>query len=298
MLLEHLRTVFPLERRNAELGLDTVARNAGVEATENEASSRYTGAAEPRHTEANAAHSVPPGLETRSGDSRAAGGHLPHVDVEARRTVDAGEPRGHGRAACLWMGGHDDGYDHGHSTLGGRQAESGGIHVQCEFTGDPLVQSIYWSQFKKNISEGLGQVAVFSGLPDSAHLVPHHQSQEIEGRQTVRPGSSGQRSRTSTYARRSEMQAGGKGGQQLLISWIRPKMPSTVQSGTEDRGAQRLLTSWMRPTSSSAPTVYAAPVTAMQYISPAPEVCAATVPVVENFSPPLAVSYGETEVVP
>ena len=72
MLLEHLRTVFPFERRNAELGLDAVVRNAGGEATENEAPSRYTGAAEPRHTEANAAHSVPPGLETRSGDSRAA----------------------------------------------------------------------------------------------------------------------------------------------------------------------------------------------------------------------------------
>ena len=64
MLLEHLRTVFTLERRNAELGLDAVVRNAGGEATENEASSRYTGAAEPRHTEANAAHSLPPGLET------------------------------------------------------------------------------------------------------------------------------------------------------------------------------------------------------------------------------------------
>ena len=95
VLLEHLRTVFPLERRIAELGLDAVVSNAGGEATENEASSRYTGAAEPRHTEANAAHSVPSGL-ARSGDPRAAGGHLPHVAREARRTVDAGEQRGHG----------------------------------------------------------------------------------------------------------------------------------------------------------------------------------------------------------
>ena len=47
MLLEHLRTVFPLDRRNAELGLDAVVRNAGGEATENDAPSRYTGAAEP-----------------------------------------------------------------------------------------------------------------------------------------------------------------------------------------------------------------------------------------------------------
>ena len=100
MLLEHLRRDCPSERRNAELGLDAVVRNAGGEATENEAPSRYTGAAEPRHTEANAAHSVLPGLETRSGDSRAAGGHLPHVAGEARRTVDAGEQREHG--AFLW----------------------------------------------------------------------------------------------------------------------------------------------------------------------------------------------------
>ena len=48
MLLEHLRTVFPLDRRNAELGLDAGARNAGGEPTENEAPSRRTGAAEPR----------------------------------------------------------------------------------------------------------------------------------------------------------------------------------------------------------------------------------------------------------
>ena len=139
-------------------------------------------------------------------------------------------------------------------------------------------------------------MAVFSGLPDSAHLVPHHQSHEIEGSQReVRPSSSGgQRSRTSAYVRRYVMQAGGKGGQQLLTSWRRP-MPSTAQSGTGDRGGQRLLTSWMRPKSSSAPTVSAAPVTAMEYISPASEVCAAKVLVVEISSPTLAASHAETE---
>ena len=154
MLLEHLRTVFPLER-NAELGLDAVVRNVGGEATENETPSRRTGAAEPRHTEANAAHSVPPGLETRSGDSRAVGGNLPHIAGEARRTVDAGEQRSHGalygkieggtetsgRAARLWMGGHDDGHDHGPSTLRA-QPESGDIHVQCELTGDSLAEHL------------------------------------------------------------------------------------------------------------------------------------------------------------
>ena len=81
----------------------------------------------------------------------------------------------------------------------------------------------------------------------------------------------------------------------MLTSWIRPKMPSIVQSGTGDRGGQKLLTSWMRPKSSSAPTVSAASVTAMEYISPAPEVCAATVLVVENSSPTLAASHAETE---
>ena len=75
------------------------------------------------------------------------------------------------------MGGHDDGSDHGHNTLGGRQAESGGIHVQREFTGDPLAVE----PVQKNISEGLGQVAVFRGLPDSAHLVPHHQVMKSRG---------------------------------------------------------------------------------------------------------------------
>ena len=90
------------------------------------------------------------------------------------------------------------------------------------------------------------------------------------------------------------MQAAGKGRQQLLTSWIRPKMPSIVQSGTGDKGGQRLLTSWMRPKSSSAPTVSSAPVPAMEYTSPAPEVCAATVPVVESISPAPAASFSET----
>ena len=152
-----------------ELGLDAVVRNDGGEATENEAPSRYTGAAEPRHTEENAAHSVPPGLESRSVDSRAARDHFPHVAGEARRTVDAGEQRGHGascgqieggtatsgRAACLWMGGHDDGYDHEPSTLGGRQAESGDIHVECEVTGDSPAEHLLEPVQKKHI-RGIG----------------------------------------------------------------------------------------------------------------------------------------------
>ena len=70
--------MFPLDWRNSELGLDAGAGNARGEATENEAPSRLTGAAEPKHTEANVTNSVPSGLETLSGDPRAAGGHLPH----------------------------------------------------------------------------------------------------------------------------------------------------------------------------------------------------------------------------
>ena len=109
-------------------------------------------------------------------------------------------------------------------------------------------------------------MAVFSGLPDPAHLVPHHQSHEIEGSQReIRPGSSGrQRSGTSTDARRDVVQA----GQQLLTSWIRPKMPSFVQLGTRVRGGQKLLTDWMRPKSRSAPTEPFASVSAMEHVSP------------------------------
>ena len=55
MLLEHLQTEFPLDQRNAELGLDASSGNAGGEATETEVPSRRTGAPEPRHTEAHAA---------------------------------------------------------------------------------------------------------------------------------------------------------------------------------------------------------------------------------------------------
>ena len=189
----------------------------------------------------------------------------------------------------------------------------------------PLLQASKAAPVQKNISEGLGQVAVFRGPPDSAHLVPHHQSHESEGRQRdVRPGSSGgQRARTPTNARQSITQAGDKkGGQQSLTSWLRPEMPSTVRSSTEDsRGGQRLLTSWMRPKSSPAPAVYAAqaavveyispdpavthnasapvvtcisPARVVRYASPAPEVRAAPAPVVENISPAPAVSYAET----
>ena len=278
MLLEHLRTVFPLVR-NAELGLDTVVRNDGSEATENETSSRCAGAAESRHSEANVANSVPLGFETRPGNSRATRGNLPYFAGEAGRTSDAGEQRSHGtlcvqveggtettgRAARLWMGSDDDSNDQGPSTLRGRQTDGDGVHVQRELTGHSSAKHLLEPVQKTN-SEGLHQVAVFSGLPDPAHLVPHHQSHEIEGSQReIRPSSSGgQRSGTSTDARRSAVQV----GQQVLTSWIRPKMPSFVQLGTRVRGGQKLLTDWMRPKSRSAPTVPFAWVSATEHVSP------------------------------
>ena len=229
MLLEHLRTVFPLERRNAELGLDAVVRNAGGEATENEAPSRYTRAAEPSTQKQMllilSRLALKHDLKIRELQAATFRTLLVKQDeplMLASKGVTGlcGQIEGgtatSGRAACQRMGGHDDGYDHEPSTLGGRRAESGDIHVQCEFTGDPLAEHLL-EPVQKNNSEGFGQVAVFSGLPDSAHLVPHHQSHEIEGSQReVRPS--------------SRMQAGEKGGQQLLTSWIRPKMPSIVRS--------------------------------------------------------------------
>ena len=112
-------------------------------------------------------------------------------------------------------------------------------------------------------------MAVFSGLPDPAHLVPHHQSHEIEGSQReIRPSSSGgQRSGTSTDARRSVVQA----GQQLLTPWIRPKMPSFAQLGIRVKGGQKLLTDWMRPKSCSAPTMPLESASATEHVSPMPE---------------------------
>ena len=149
--------------------------------------------------------------------SKAATGLFVTKSKEGQRPP--GEPHVYGWAAMMTA----------LTTLRGRHAESGGIHVQREFTGDFCRASTGASSknhFRRTGSRG----SVPWIPPDSAQLVPHHQSHEMEVRQReVRPGSSGgQRSRTSTNARRSVMQAGEKGGQQLLTSWIRPKTPSTV----------------------------------------------------------------------
>ena len=150
---------------------------------------------------------------------------------------------------------------------------------------ETFLQSIYWSQCQKNSVQKdwiKSQCSVDSILCLIIKAMNSRRAKEKFGQA---PAGDNVR-RTSTYARRSLMQA----GQQLLTSWIRLKMPSNVQSGTGDRGGQRLLTSWVRLKSSSAPTVSSAPVSAMEYTSPAPEVYAATVPVVENIFPaPVAI---------
>ena len=103
-------------------------------------------------------------------DSHASSSHGASLEPIFKRREDLGKHRVYTHFPT-WMGGRDDGHDHGHSTIGGRQAESGDIHVQCELTGDSLAEQLL-EPVQKNISEGLDQVAVLSGL----HLVPHHQS--------------------------------------------------------------------------------------------------------------------------
>ena len=71
MLLEHLRTFFFFWKGMQNWALTLSSGTSDTRPQRTKRPSRRTGAAEPRHTEANAAHSVPPGLETRSGDSRA-----------------------------------------------------------------------------------------------------------------------------------------------------------------------------------------------------------------------------------
>ena len=176
MLLEHLRTVFPLERRNAELGLDAVVRNAGGEATENEASSRYTGAAEPRDTEANAAHSVPRGkhdLEIRELQAATFRTLLVKQDeplmLASKGATELfvakskkgqrlpGEPHVYGWAAMTTAMTTDP-------ALLAEDKKKLVAHTSSANSPETLLQSIYWSQFKKkkkNVSDGLGQVAVF-----------------------------------------------------------------------------------------------------------------------------------------
>ena len=56
--------------------------------------------------------------------------------------------------------------EHGPSTIGGRQVESVTYTTSGKLTGDSLAEHLL--EPVQNISEGLDQVAVLSGLPDSA----------------------------------------------------------------------------------------------------------------------------------
>ena len=165
MLLEHLRTELPLDRRNAELGLDAGGRERRRRGhRDRSALEAHRGSRTQTHR--SKCCSFCPGLGTRSG------AHLLHDTCEARRTFGADEQRGDGtlrdqieggtatsrRAARSRMGGHDDGSDHGHSTFGGRQAESGGTHVQRELTGDSfaehLLEPVQKKHFRRTGSSG------------------------------------------------------------------------------------------------------------------------------------------------
>ena len=174
-----VRTEFPLTREMQNCALTQAPGTPEARPQRPKRPRDAQRAAEPRHTEANAANSVPSGLETQSGDPRAAGGHLPHDACEVRRTFGAGEQSGHGtlrdqiergtaanvRAAQLRTGGHNDGFETSSTLLRNKQ-KSGGIHVQRKFTGDSPAEHLL-EPVQKNSSEGLGQVAVFRGPPDS-----------------------------------------------------------------------------------------------------------------------------------
>ena len=313
MLLEHLRTVFPLDRRNTELGLDAGVGNAGGEATENEASSRRTGAAEPRHTEANAANSFPSGLETRSGDSRAAGGHLPHDACEARRTSDAGEQSGHGTFR--------DQSKEGQQTPGGEPHVYGWAAMMTALTTDTalsaedkqkvaaytssanspetLLQGIYWSQFKKKISEGL------TGSSGSVPWTPQTQPilcliiKAMKAR-----GAKEKFGQAPAGGNVRELQQMLDDLQRKLDRKKRRTAIADFLAATKDakyctdeyrrqrrRTAAIDLLDATKVTSSSSSVCCAGPCRGIHF---APEVCAATVPVAENISTVPAATYAET----
>ena len=159
MLLEHLRTVFPFDRRNAELGLDAGAGNAGGEATDRSALEAHRGSRTQTHR-SKCCQFIPSDLGTRFGDPRAAGGHLPHDACEARRTFGAGEQSGHGtlRVQGHWPTGEPP--VHGWAAmmtalttdpaLSSEDKQKVAAHTSSANSPQTLLQSIYWSQFKKH----------------------------------------------------------------------------------------------------------------------------------------------------
>ena len=142
-------------------------------------------------------------------------------------------------------------------------------------------------------------MAVFREPPNSAHLVPHHQSHESEERQReVRPGSSGgQRPRTPTHARRSLTQAGdlvmtkdakyctvdistsssmccaGPGHWNYISSsWCLGRNGSRGENISPASAASSAETGPVMEHISPAPAWYTAPACLVEYVCPAPAV--------------------------
>ena len=236
---------------------------------------------------------------------------------EARRTFDAGEQSGHGTFRDQIEGGtagHRASRTFTDNTLRRRQAESDGIHVQREFTGDSSAEHpLEPVQKKKKTFQKdwvKWQCSVDSQTQPILCLINKAMKARGAKEKFGQAPAGEQRARTPTDARRSLTQAGdNRGRQQSLTSWLRPKTPSTARKSAEDsRGGQRLLTSWMRPKSPPAPAVapvveyispapavnhtasalvenYISPAPVVRYASPAPAVCAVPAPVVEYISP-------------
>ena len=157
-----LSTCEPNFRWTREMQNWALTQGSGTREARPQRPKRARGAVEPRHTEADAANSIPSGLETRSGDPRAASGQFPHGACEVRRTFGAG--------AGLFVTKSKEG-----------QRPVGEPHVFGWAATRPAriqrrLSCRASTGAQKNISEELGQAAVFHELSDSAHLVRHRQS--------------------------------------------------------------------------------------------------------------------------
>ena len=160
LLLEHLRTVFPLVR-NAELGLNTVVRNDGIEAKKDEASERCAVAAESKHAEANAS-ALKHDLEIRELHaatfrtlrvkldeplmlaSKVATGLFVTKSKEGQRPP--GEPHVYGWAAMTTAMTKDQ-------ALSAEDKQTATAYMSSVTSPETLLQSVYWSQFKKTFQK-------------------------------------------------------------------------------------------------------------------------------------------------
>ena len=256
------RTEFPLNQRSAELGLGAGAGNAGGEATETEALSRRTGAAEPRHTESSRL-ALKHDLEIRELQADTFRTMLVKYDeplVQASKAAtglfvtkskgeqrSTGEPHVYGWAAIMTALTTDP-------ALSSEDKQKVAGYTSSANSPETLLQSVHWSQFKNTFQKDWvkWQCSVDSQAQPILCLIIKAMKARGAKEKFGKAPAGGQRARTPTDARRSLTQAGDNGGgQQSLTSWLRPKTPSVVRTSAEDsRGGQRLLTSWMRPKSS------------------------------------------------